>query len=545
MKPFYSAVPLVGIVAAALCLGGCHKETVTARPTPPDRTTAGNALTCTPRPETLDYQFYPLGDNSAVIGDVMPYYDAATGQFNVYYLKDIWNDATHQRHPWYGLRTSNFYAYSGLSAGQILACSSNACQQDYALGTGHIIKKGSTYYAFYTGHNPNYPSGCVTRKEGIMLATAPGLNQPFSKNTSFPTIYAPTGQGFDEQDNFRDPFVYFDAASNTYYLIAAARKNVSGTWRGVVVKYTSADLLSWTYQGVLYDGGPTNFFMLETPELFKMGSTYYLLFSDIDSKNLFYRRSTALNGPWISPSGAARFEGKGIYAAKTALDQYGDRYLFGWTNRLASNSDAGAWLWGGNLVVHKLYQRSDQDLAVTIPHTLKSHVEAQSVALTKDSQWGNVTNVLAGTHSYTLSSPADKDVANVLFNPLAPTRSKLHCTVSYSSAAKDFGFLLGACDGYDDVYSLRFVPGQQRFSFDKVKRSQLTATTAPVTDVPFPMSPNTEYNVDIVFENSMVVVYLNNVAALSARIYRAPGTSWGIFADNSTATFRNITVRKP
>ncbi|RTQ50823.1 DUF4975 domain-containing protein [Hymenobacter gummosus] len=544
MNRFYSALPLVGIVAAALCLGGCQKETA-ARPAAPPATTASNALTCTPRAENPDYQFYPLGDNSAPIGDVMPYYDAATGQFNVYYLKDIWNDATHQRHPWYELKTSNFYGYSGLSAGQILACSTNPCQQDYALGTGHIVKKGSTYYAFYTGHNPNYPSSCVTRKEGIMLATAPGLNQQFTKSSGFATIYAPTGQGFDEQDNFRDPFVYFDDASATYYLSAAARKNVSGTWRGVVVKYTSPDLLSWTYQGLLYDGGPDNFFMLEAPELFRMGSTYYLLFSDIDSKNLLYRKSSSLSGPWTSPSGAARFEGKGIYAAKTALDQYGDRYLFGWTNRLAGNADAGAWQWGGNLVVHKIYQRSNQDLAVTIPHTLKNHAEAQNEPLVKNSQWGNVTSLSPGPHSYTLSSPADKDVANVLFEPLAPRRYKLHCTVSYSSAAKDFGFLLGACDGYDDVYSLRFVPGQQRFSFDKVKRSALTSSTAPVTDVPFPMSPNTEYNVDIVFENSMVVVYLDNVAALSARIYRAPGTSWGIFVDNSTATFRNITVSKP
>ena len=536
---------LLGSVAAALCLG-CQKEAVPTT-TAPGTTSGSNALTCTPRPESTDYRFYPLGHGAAPVGDVMPYYDATatTGKYKIFYLKDVWNDATNQRHPWYGLQTDDFATYSGLSAGQILACSPDGCQQDFALGTGHIVKKGSTYYAFYTGHNPNYPSGCVTRKEGIMLATASGLNQGFTKNSSFATIYAPAGQGFDDNDNFRDPFVYLDAATGTYHLIVAARKNVSGTWRGVVARYTSSDLLSWTYQGVLYDGGPDNFFMLETPELFKQGATYYLLFSDITSKNLYYRKSASLAGPWSAPSGAGRFEGQGLYAAKTIVDQYGDRYIFGWTNRLAGNTDAGAWLWGGNLVTHKLYQLPNQDLAVTIPHTLKTRAEASPVPLSKDSQWGNVTTVQPGTESYQLSSPADKDVANVLYQPIGPARYKLHCTVSYSSAAKDFGFLLGACDGYDDVYSLRFVPGQQRFRFDRTRRGQLSSTTVATNDVPFTLSPGVEYDVTIVFENSVVVVYLDNVAALTSRIYRAPGTSWGLFADNSTVTFRNLTVTQP
>lgn len=544
MNRLYSAL-LLGSVAAALCLG-CQKEAVPTT-TAPGTTSGSNALTCTPRPESTDYRFYPLGHGLAPVGDVMPYYDAAapTGKYKIFYLKDVWNDATNQRHPWYGLQTDDFATYAGLSAGQILACSPDGCQQDFALGTGHIVKKGSTYYAFYTGHNPNYPSGCVTRKEGIMLATAPGLNQGFTKNNSFATIYAPAGQGFDDNDNFRDPFVYLDAATGTYHLIVAARKNVSGTWRGVVARYTSPNLLNWTYQGILYDGGPDNFFMLETPELFKQGSMYYLLFSDITTKNLYYRKSASLTGPWNPPSGTSRFEGQGLYAAKTLLDQHGDRYIFGWTNRLAGNTDAGAWQWGGNLVTHKLYQLPNQDLAVTIPHTLKARTETSAVPLSKDSQWGNVTNIQAGTESYTLSSPADKDVANVLYQPIGPARYRLHCTVSYSSAAKDFGFLLGACDGYDDVYSLRFVPGQQRFSFDRTRRGQLSSTTVATNDVPFALAPNVEYDVTIVFENSVVVVYLNHVAALTSRIYRAPGTSWGLFADHSTATFRNITVTQP
>ncbi|MDO7874485.1 glycoside hydrolase family 32 protein [Hymenobacter sp. ASUV-10] len=533
-----------GLAAGVAMLTASCNEPEQATAPQPQAYAADAGLVCTQQPEGTSYTIYPQCADGTAIGDVMPYYDSATNTTYSYFLKDIWNDATNQRHPWYAFKTTNFYSYSALSTGEQLSCASATCAQDFAVGTGSVTKKGSAYYAYYTGFNPN-SANCTNRKEGVMLATATALNQPFVKNTSFGTLYAPTGQGFDETDNFRDPYVYFDDASATYYLLVAARQNVAGTWRGVVAKYTSTDLTTWTYQGRLYDGGSTNFFMLECPQLFKIGDTYYLLFADINSKNCYYRKSTSLAGPWSVPNGTARFDGNGFYAPKLITDQYGDRYLQAWVPRRAGSTDTGALQWGGNLITHKLYQLANKDLAVTIPHTLKSYLQAQPQAIVKNSQWGNVTNTGGGTQSYRLISTANNDVANVLYDPINLTRFKISTTVSYSSAAKDFGFLLGACDGYNQFYSLRFVPGQNRFSFDLTNRSNLTTTTVATADVPFPLQPNTNYTVEIVEENSVVVVYLNNVAALTARIYKAPKTSWGVFVDNSTATFSNILVTKP
>lgn len=540
------------LVLAALGLGsGCDQQMLPEPQRAPTSVKVENgsaitpglaALVCSAQTEQTDYSLYKISSDGVRVGDVMPYYDTQTAKFYVYYLKDVWNDATHQRHPWYGFSSSNFYAYSQLSAGEILNCSTNGCNQDFAIGTGCVIKRNSTFYGFYTGHNQNYPSGCVTKKEGVMLATSTGLNKKFSKNASFATIYAPTGQGFDENDNFRDPYVFLDGT--TYYMLLTARKNVNGTWKGVIAKYTSTNLMTWSYQGVMYDGGSDNFFMMETPEIFKMGSTYYLLFSDIDTKYVYYRKSSSVNGPWSKPIGADRFDGKGIYAAKTAANS-ADRYIFGWTNILTGHTDAGNWGWGGNLVVHKLYQKGNGDLAVTIPHTLQAYMNTTQVPIIKNSQWGNVTNTIPGTHSYNLVSSANLDVANVIFDPVVQARYKISATVSYSSAARDFGFMIGACDGYEDFYSLRFVPSQNRFSFDKVHRSSLTPTTVAANDVPILLSPNTNYFVEIVVENSMVVVYLNNEVALSCRIYKATGTNWGIFVDHANATFSNIEVKRP
>ena len=530
-----------------LCLYGCtdenpQQEHVAAASA--NKVLATAAINCSAQAEQTDYSIYRMVADGSRIGDVMPYYDAASSSFYVYYLKDIWNDATNKRHPWYGFKTTDFYAYSELSAGEILSCNTNACAQNFALGTGNIVKSGSTYYAFYTGHNPNYPSSCVTKKEGIMLATSTSLNSSFTPNTYFTTIYPPTGQGYDENDNFRDPYVFWDSTASTYIMLVAGRKNVSGTWKGVIAKYTSANLTSWTYGGVLYDGGSQNFFMMETPEIFKMGSIYYLIFSDINSKYVYYRKSSSVNGPWNLPTGLARFDGTGFYAAKTASDGT-NRYIFAWTNILTGHTDSGSWGWGGNLAVHKIYQKANGDLAVAIPHTLKSKLETTTYTPVQSSQWGSVTVLGGGGLSYQLSSPASLNVTNVIYDPINLARYKISATVSYSSCNKDFGFMIGVCDGYENFYSLRFVPSQNRFSLDKTNRSSLTTTTVAYNDVPYTFAPNTAYDIQIVIENSMLVVYVNNEAALSSRVYKASNTNWGIFADYSTASFTNIKVTTP
>lgn len=511
--------------------------------TAPSKMATATALSCNAQAEQTDYNIYRMVSDGTRIGDVMPYYDTTTAAFYIYYLKDIWNDATNKRHPWYGFKTTDFYNYTELSSGEILSCSTNGCAQNFALGTGNIIKSGTKFYAFYTGHNPNYPSSCVTKKEGIMLATSSSLNSNFTPKTTFATIYPPVGLGFDETQNFRDPYVFWDATTSTYIMLVSARKQDAGVWKGVIAKYTSTNLLNWTYNNIIYDGGAQNFFMMETPEIFKMGSTYYLMFSDIDSKYVYYRKSSSVNGPWSLPVGQDRLDGTGFYAAKTATNGT-DRYIFAWTNVLAGNTDAGAWAWGGNLAVHKIYQKSNGDLAVAIPHTLKNKMETTNYTPVQNSQWGNV-NPLVGGLSYELTSPADFDVANIIYDPISLARYKISATVSYSSCNKDFGFMIGACDGYENFYSLRFVPSQNRFSLDKINRSALTTTTIAYNDVPYVFAANTDYDIQIVIENSMLVVYINNEVALTNRVYKASNTSWGIFADNSTVKFNNIKVSTP
>ena len=503
-----------------------------------------SGLSCTAQQEEEDYEIYPMTNDGYRIGDVMPYFEPNSGEIFIYYLKDIWDDTNHERHPWYGFTTTDFYDYQPVCTDASLVSSDQGCDQDFAIGTGSVFKHNNQYFAYYTGHNPNYPSGCVSKKEGIMLATSSWPNEEFVRDTTFTTIYAPSGLSFDEQDNFRDPFVFEDTQNSEYVMLVSARKDVSGTWKGVIAKYVSTNLMNWTYDGVLYDGGNDAFFMMECAEVFEMNGTYYLLFSDIDSKYVYYRKASSLDGPWQKPVGPDRFEGKGIYAAKTVADGY-DRYLLGWTHVNVNHTDSSASAWGGNMVVHKIYQTANGDLAVTIPHTLENYMGNNSYSITKNSEWGNVTNTQSGTHSYQLISPASYDMANVIFDPVMAERYEITATVNFSSSSRDFGFMIGACDGWNDLFSLRFVPDQNRFSFDKSKRPEIDQSTIPDNDVPLQLTAGVDYVVRILVENSMVVVYINDVVALSSRIYRASGTNWGIFTDHSDVTFSDIEVTTP
>ena len=498
------------------------------------------SLQCTPQIEQSDYSIYKMGSNGKRIGDLMPFYDAASNKFYLYYLKDIWDDNSSQRHPWHALSTVDFSSYNEISS-EIISSSSERCEQDFAIGSGSVFVKDNKYYGFYTGHNPNFPSNCVTTKEGIMLATSTNPEVGFTKNKSFTTIYAPKGLQFDEQDNFRDPYVFEDAG--TYYMLISARARVGGVFKGIIVYYTSKDLLSWMYNGIFYDGATKYYTFMETAQVFKMGSMYYLIFSDIDSRRVIYRKSSSATGPWDLPNGSEFIDGKDFYAAK-AVSNGKDAFVMGWAPKTENNLDSGVKTWGGNLVVHKLMQNSNADLMLTIPDAVNSGI-ATNLPLQLNRKIGVFEKTDVNKESYKLTSATLNNVSAIFYEPIDAPRYLISTTVSYSNSNRDFGFFLGACDENNNVISLRFVPSENKIKLDKITRSSLSGSTTSYNETAFKLEPNVEYDVKVVIENSIVVIYVNNQVALTSRVYKAPNTSWGVFADNSSVFFKSITVTKP
>lgn len=69
------------------------------------------ALACTQQVEQTDYTIYKMKAGCYRIGDMVPYLDAATNKFIVYFFKDVWDDATKNRNPMYAFTITDFVNY--------------------------------------------------------------------------------------------------------------------------------------------------------------------------------------------------------------------------------------------------------------------------------------------------------------------------------------------------------------------------------------------------------------------------------------------------
>lgn len=445
------------------------------------------------------------------VGDVMPFYDSNT--FHLFFLMD-WRDGAPQYHPWYKYTTSDLlnYSYKGQMIGY-----GTADQQDYCLGTGSVIKEGSSYYGYYTGHNWLFLN-TSRPQEGVLYATSPNLDS-WTKKTGF-LITPPSGY---DQNNFRDPDIFYNDETQEYWMVIGARYNNIGE----LVYYTTKDLASpdWAFQGAFY--APNKYDMLECPDVFKWGNYWYLVFSDTNIENAtHYRIASSPAGPWTTPANEL-LDSKYFYAAKTTSDGT-NRYLFGWVPTKDGFSDAGAKDFAGNMSSHLLIQNSDGTLSVSVPAAInKVFYKENTVAATSKSS-DEVTSGL----DYQLNSTTDLSYA--LFGNMNGA-CIIKTTVNFSQVPQSFGFLLGATDPVVQTYHLGFQNGNVE--------SDRVASGSSVTEasLPFSLTAGTDYSLEVVIENSIATMYINGQAALTTRIYSMQGAPWGVYSSNGAVTFKNLT----
>ncbi|ULT26675.1 hypothetical protein KUH03_07500 [Sphingobacterium sp. E70] len=104
------------------------------------------STSCTMVQETGMFQtFYK--PQQGFVGDPMSYYNVDDKKYYLFYLYENAN-----RHPIYVTKTSDYATFEGFT--EILPAGA-AGSQDEWIGTGSFMKRGQTYYCFYTGHNGN------------------------------------------------------------------------------------------------------------------------------------------------------------------------------------------------------------------------------------------------------------------------------------------------------------------------------------------------------------------------------------------------------
>lgn len=523
---------ILSILFVLNTLTGCKGDD-SIPPTEPPIESVDRSTTCTNVQDNGIYRtFYqpPQG----YVGDPMPYYNAGDNKFYLFYLYENAN-----RHPIFLTRTNGYGTFEGFT--QILSAGPIGSQDEW-IGTGSFIKKDNTYYSFYTGHNGN-----LNPAEKIMMATSPDLLNWTKQPTA--TFQAPAEY---DQNNFRDPHVYWDETHNNYVMLVTTRKDS----KGALARYKSSDLNNWSIMEPLVattSNNPgkheieTDAEILECPDIFKMGDKWYLTFSRInrdEHRKTFYRVSDSPDGPWKICRDAAghheTFDGLYLYAGKTASDGT-TRYLSGWTSTGQTVNDNNELHWSGSLVSHKLVKQASGKLYPAIPDAVDQKFNV-NVPFAQIAAEGTVSG---DGNAYTIAAQTSGRSYALFNRNITPVKISMKIDASQSN---HFGFSFGACGDMLEVYSVSFdLTSTNRWGMPSLfmyQENKQGSTKKELNFTPLIVPTNKVFDVKMVVENSICVVYVNNQVAFTNRIYKMDQNPWAIFSDNGTIKISGMAITK-
>ncbi|MCH5160748.1 MAG: hypothetical protein J1G04_01840 [Clostridiales bacterium] len=450
------------------------------------------------------------------MGDVMPFYD--DGVMNIYQLQDKVGAQYMFYHPFSRLTTTDYVTYK--DEGIAINFEEKISSIDAALGTGSFIKdKNGKYHCFYTGHASPSATG-LPYMEAIRHAVSTDNQETWSKDNDF--------MMFGNSDDFRDPYVYYDATDECYYMLVTTRANDKG-----VIKQYKADSLDaaadeWTDEGIFFenDAGTYN---MECPSYIEHNGFWYLAYSEQSSglnRVTHYRYKTERNGEW-KKFGRDKIDSTGFYAGR--LEKAGDKlYAFAWCAKL-TGGDVGEFDWGGNLVVHEIKQANTGELQAVMVNNVKNAF-ATSVEY-------------RGTNGKKVSDASfagDKFTA-VGLDALSTNITRMHFTMKFDELGE-----MGVTFGIDGVYDNRL--GNKVISFDTANNriacyndvGNILRYGDVLTYVDYTFAKDKEYGVDIIIDGEIAVLYFNNEVALSMRLVGIQKKGLAFYSNGAKATVKGI-----
>ena len=525
---FVAGLVCCGIAAAPATLTSCSDDDFAGDA---QKDWAGTATTFTAVNDDVEdafstYYKHALGR----IGDPMPFYDKKAGDFKVLYLQD-YNNNGEFFHPIWAVRTTDGANYESL--GEIIPAGTNIDQQDAALGTGCCVynDKDNLYYIYYTGENAR-----CTNRQVIMRATSPDF-KTWTKDREW-RLNGPD-YGFSDTD-FRDPQIFED--NGTYYMVIVSKNRFA--------YFKSADMKQWTCEGgfnMVWDR------MLECPDVFKMGSWWYLVYSEAYptswSRKVKYMMADSFEGlrccfddpgaNWPKDDKEGVLDSRAFYAGKTASDGQ-NRYIWGWcpyrtgTTYHDKNIAVGANgepNWSGALVCHRLVQHENGTLTVGEVPAMAAKYSTPADAKVMDSK-GYSNGTLSGDGAY------------VLYNRLG-NHNHISFTVTTSGEGDKFGVSL--CRGtdakkyYTMVVNPEWANGRRKVNFEQ-EGSEGRGFIEGIDGYIFPRPADNVYNVSIYTDNSVVTMYINGVYGYTQRIYGIYKNCWSINSYGGNVTVSNVKV---
>lgn len=468
------------------------------------------------------------------VGDPMPFYDPVAQDFKIMYLQDYRPNATGTYHPIWCVATRNAADYEPM--GELISCGGLA-EADAAIGTGSTVYDGSLYYTFYTGNK--YQPKSDENGQVVMFATSPDF-RTWTKDRTF--ILKGDEYGYSKND-FRDPFV-FKGDDGLWHMLVSTKQ---GT-KGVLAEFTSADLRTWQHEGVFMTMMWDRFY--ECPDVFKMGDWWYLVYSEIHAavrrvqyfkgRTLDELKACTLNDAGVWPDGhEGMLDSRGLYAGKTASNGT-DRYLWGWcpTRPGNDNTNVGAYPnepeWAGNLVAHRLIQHADGSLTLGEVDGISGKYGNAADARVMEQQGCEQT-----ADGYRLSG----DDAYVMFSRLG-YHNKISFTVTTDNDWDKFGISLVRGSDADAYYTMVVNPESattRKVNFEQEGEEGIGFING-IDGYVFDKPADNVYNVTIYTDNSVCVMYINDVCSYTNRIYGIQKNCWSINSYGGNVTVSNLKV---
>jgi len=187
-----------------------------------------------------------------------------------------------------------------------------SCDDD-GIRTVSVTKRDSTFYMIYTAIS--FAEG--GRVERNALARSGDLLN-WEKYENNPVLEAdPRWYEADFPRHprvaWRDPKPFFE--NGTYYMTICAReKDGPSLRRGAVALATSSDLISWAVEKPLF--APRQFYDIECPQIYKIGSYYYLIGSVHENRSQKYWIAESVTGPYTSPPNSTLRPPSSHYASR-------------------------------------------------------------------------------------------------------------------------------------------------------------------------------------------------------------------------------------
>lgn len=477
------------------------------------------------------------------VGDPMPFFDPVAGDFKVLYLQDFRPNPEGTYHPIWGVSTKDAAHYTSL--GELVSCGTLK-SQDAAIGTGSTIydEASKLYYTFYTG-NKYKPTGDESA-QAVMVATSPDF-KTWTKDRTF--LLKGQDFGYDKND-FRDPFV-FKGDDGKFHMLISTKKGGKGS----LAEFVSDDLKNWTDNGVFMTMMWDRFY--ECPDLFKMGDYWYLVYSEIHhavrrvqyfkGRTLDELKACTANDVARWPDAHEGFlDSRGLYAGKTASDGT-NRYLWGWcpTRSGKDNTAVGASPaepeWAGNLVCYKLIQHEDGTLtlgeveAISNKYNKVCEVEVKdqngmSVVERKDAEGNLIRDEKGEVIKDTILSG---DNAYMLLSRLG-SHNKISFTVTTSNEWDKFGISMVRGSDSKKYYTMVVNPeneNNRKVNFEE-QGVEGKGFIAGIDGYVFARPADNVYNITIYTDNSICVMYINDVCSYTNRIYGIQKNCWSINSYN-------------